>query len=76
MNKNVEREFQRKKSQLDSKVMKPVGWKCCWYPASLCAPANLKGFNVVLSSSSHIGSAPQEDAGSTVINSMVCPFLR
>lgn len=46
MSKNVEREFQREKSQLGSQSMQPVDWKYCWYPASLWAPANLKGFNV------------------------------
>lgn len=59
---NVERDFWREKSQLDSQAMKPVDWKYCW----LSAPANLKGFNVVFSYSSHIGSAPQEDTDSTL----------
>lgn len=74
MNKGVEIEFWREKSQLDSQAMKPVDGKCCWYPASLRAPANLKGFNIVFSSS-HISSAPQEDIDSTIINIMVCPSL-
>lgn len=75
MNKNVEIEFWREKAQLDSQALKPVDSKCCWYPVSLHAPANLKGFNIVFSSS-HISSAPQEDTDSTIINIMVYPFLR